>query len=88
MSRDPAVPADKRLFALADNRIAQLAGWNEELLAIELQELETMADHLDSALIVAADQVAAEIARLLGGDTAATRRSQSTLKQTSATNAP
>jgi integrase len=40
--------------------------------------------HLDSALVAAADQVAAEIAGLLDGDTAATRRSQSTLKQASA----
>jgi DNA modification methylase len=32
-------PARKRAFTLADNRLAELAGWNEELLAIELQEL-------------------------------------------------
>ena len=43
--------------------------------------------HLDSALIVAADQVAAEIARLLDGDTAAARRAKRTVKQTNAKDA-
>jgi integrase len=37
--------------------------------------------HLDSALIVAADQVAAEIARLVDGNTAAVRRAKRTVKQ-------
>ena len=37
--------------------------------------------HLDSALIVAADQVAAEIARLLDGQTAAGRRAKKIVKQ-------
>lgn len=32
-------PKLKRAFMLADNRLAELAGWDEELLAIELQEL-------------------------------------------------
>ena len=31
--------ADKRAYVLADNKLAQKAGWNKELLAIELQGL-------------------------------------------------
>jgi ParB-like chromosome segregation protein Spo0J len=31
--------ADKRAYVLADNRLAQAAGWDRELLAIELQGL-------------------------------------------------
>src|SRR6516165_1170083 len=32
-------PADKRAYILADNRLAASAGWDKELLAIELQGL-------------------------------------------------
>jgi ParB-like chromosome segregation protein Spo0J len=32
-------PTRKRAFMLADNRLAELAGWNQELLAVELNEL-------------------------------------------------
>src|SRR5580693_604751 len=35
-------PARKRAFMLADNRLAELAGWNEELLAVELAELASL----------------------------------------------
>jgi DNA modification methylase len=35
-------PARKQAFMLADNRLAELAGWNEELLAIELRELASL----------------------------------------------
>ncbi len=31
--------AQKRAYMIADNRLAELAGWNDELLAIELQDL-------------------------------------------------
>ena len=31
----------QRAFMLADNRLAELAGWDEELLRVELQELST-----------------------------------------------
>ncbi len=34
--------AQKRAYAIADNRLAELAGWDEELLAIELQALPTL----------------------------------------------
>jgi len=37
----------KRLFALAENRLAELAGWDEELLAIELKDLEAITVDLD-----------------------------------------
>lgn len=32
-------PPQKRAYILADNRLAENAGWNEELLALELTEL-------------------------------------------------
>ena len=32
-------PAEKRAYILADNRLAEKAGWDREILAIELQEL-------------------------------------------------
>ena len=31
--------AEKRAYILADNRLAELAGWDTEILAIELQHL-------------------------------------------------
>jgi hypothetical protein len=31
--------AQKRAYILADNRLAELAGWDKEILAIELQNL-------------------------------------------------
>jgi DNA modification methylase len=36
---DHLTPAERRAYALADNRLAELAGWDTELLALELQEL-------------------------------------------------
>jgi DNA modification methylase len=35
-------PAQKRAYILADNKLALNAGWDEELLALELQELLTL----------------------------------------------
>ena len=32
-------PAEKRAYVLADNKLALNAGWDEELLALELKEL-------------------------------------------------
>ena len=32
-------PEERRAYAIADNRLAELAGWDAELLALELQEL-------------------------------------------------
>jgi len=34
--------AERKAFALADNRLAELAGWDAEILAIELQELRDL----------------------------------------------
>ena len=34
--------AQKRAYVIADNRLAELAGWDDELLAIELQLLSTL----------------------------------------------
>jgi ParB-like chromosome segregation protein Spo0J len=40
--------AERRAYALVDNRLAELSGWDDEILAIELQELReldfTLAD--------------------------------------------
>ena len=36
-----------RAYVLADNRLAELAGWDEEILAIELQYLLTIGEDLD-----------------------------------------
>jgi DNA modification methylase len=36
--------ASRKAFALADNRLAELSGWDDDILKLELQELETLAD--------------------------------------------
>src|SRR5689334_5742166 len=36
---DHMSPAEKRAYVIADNKLALNAGWDEELLAIELKEL-------------------------------------------------
>ena len=43
-------PADFRAYALADNRLAEEAGWDEDILAIEFQELRLIAPDLDLTL--------------------------------------
>src|SRR5262249_62177883 len=40
-------PERKRAFMLADNRLAELAGWDEDLLAVELQELSDLTIDFD-----------------------------------------
>ena len=45
---EPAV----RALALADNRLAEKAGWNRELLAIELEELSVLLPQLDLDLSI------------------------------------
>src|SRR3954468_11392638 len=37
-------PAEKRAYVLADNKLAQNAGWNEDLLAGELEYLLTQCE--------------------------------------------
>ena len=55
MAKVPAVQlehlsdADKRAYILADNKLALNAGWDEELLAIELGDLSSL-DDIDAAL--------------------------------------
>src|SRR4051812_46648391 len=36
---DHLIPAQIQAFVIADNRLAELSGWDRELLALELQEL-------------------------------------------------
>ncbi|MAB14726.1 DNA modification methylase [Parvibaculum indicum] len=42
--------AEKRAYVIADNRLAENAGWDRELLAIELQDLVIEAPDLDITL--------------------------------------
>ena len=37
---DHLTPAQRRAYLLADNKLAELAGWDEDLLRLELQALE------------------------------------------------
>ena len=37
---DHLTPAQRRAYLLADNKLAELAGWDEDLLRLELKELE------------------------------------------------
>ncbi|MBT8460303.1 MAG: ParB/RepB/Spo0J family partition protein, partial [Boseongicola sp.] len=39
--------AEQRAYVIADNRLAELAGWDDEILAIELQALSDMDLHFD-----------------------------------------
>jgi DNA modification methylase len=59
---------ERRAYALADNRLAELAGWDEDLLAIELQELAAL--DLDFDLEITGFD-GAELDDLLGVDTSA-----------------
>ena len=43
-------PAQKRAYVLADNKLALNAGWDEELLALELKELLAVDDSFDIGL--------------------------------------
>src|SRR5215212_1801125 len=40
-------PAEKRAYILADNKLAQNAGWNEDLLAAELEYLLTQSEDIE-----------------------------------------
>jgi DNA modification methylase len=55
-------PAQVRAYRLADNRLAELSGWNEEMLAAELAALR--AEDVDLGLLGFDD---ADIERLLAG---------------------
>ncbi|MBN2675618.1 MAG: ParB N-terminal domain-containing protein, partial [Alphaproteobacteria bacterium] len=43
--------AQKRAYRLADNKISENGGWNEDLLRLEISELETICDDLDINII-------------------------------------
>lgn len=45
------MPAQKKAYILADNKLAPNAGWDEELLALELQELAVLEPAFDIGLI-------------------------------------
>ena len=45
-------PERKRAFMLADNRLAELAEWDDELLAIELKELSGLEIDFDFDLLL------------------------------------
>ncbi|MGL5254208.1 MAG: ParB/Srx family N-terminal domain-containing protein [Brevinema sp.] len=42
--------AEKRAYILADNKLAEKAGWDKEILAIELQELLVIEEDFDITL--------------------------------------
>src|SRR5215218_10359991 len=54
-------PAEKRAYVLADNKLAQNAGWNEDLLAGELEYLLAQSEDIEIDLtgfsIAEADQL-------------------------------
>jgi len=43
--------ADRRAYIIADNRLAELAGWDDELLALELGEILNLEPEFDTKLI-------------------------------------
>ncbi len=43
-------PAQKKAYVLADNKLATNAGWDEELLALELKELSVLDAGFDISL--------------------------------------
>src|SRR3546814_18856627 len=47
---DHLTPAQCRALALADNRIAEQAGWDRRLLRVELRDLLTLDDSFDLSL--------------------------------------
>src|SRR3546814_18443851 len=47
---DHLTPAQCRALALADNRIAEQAGWDRRLLRVELRDLLTLDDRFDLSL--------------------------------------
>jgi len=48
---DTMTPAQKRAFVIADNKLAMNAGWDEELLALELKELVEIDAGFDITLM-------------------------------------
>jgi len=44
---DHLTPTQRRALVIADNKIAENAGWDEELLALELSELQKLDFDID-----------------------------------------
>src|SRR5580704_13332078 len=44
---DHLTPAQRRAYLIADNKLAELAGWDEDLLRMELKDLEQAAFDLE-----------------------------------------
>ena len=68
--------AQRRAYRIADNRLTELGGWDEEMLAAELKEL--LADEFDLSLTGIEDRLlcgdstsAADVRRLMNGERAA-----------------
>jgi hypothetical protein len=51
---DHLTPAQRRAYLIADNKLAENAGWNEELLRAELRDLEL--EDFDLGLIGFSDE--------------------------------
>jgi DNA modification methylase len=60
---DHLTPAQRRAYLLADNKLAELAGWDEDLLRMELKELQL--EEFDLGVIGFSDE---ELAELLDDD--------------------
>src|ERR1700692_4615605 len=69
---DHLSPAEKRAYVLADNKLALNAGWDEELLALELKELMEADIEFDVGIIgfsiAEVDQLVEGLAHEEGGD--------------------
>jgi DNA modification methylase len=64
---DHLTPAQRKAYLLADNKLAELAGWDEDLLRMELKDLQL--EEFDLGVIGFSDE---ELAELLADDEAAT----------------
>ena len=60
---DHLTPAQRRAYLLADNKLAELAGWDEDLLRMELKDLQL--EEFDLGVIGFSDE---ELAELLADD--------------------
>src|ERR1700722_755874 len=64
---DHLTPAQRRAYLLADNKLAELAGWDHDLLRMELKDLQL--EEFDLGVIGFSDE---ELAELLADDEVAT----------------
>ena len=65
--RDHLTPAQRRAYLLADNKLAELAGWDEDMLRMELKDLQL--EEFDLGVIGFSDE---ELAELLEDDAVVT----------------